>query len=135
MIAYIVHPPQTVDGASKQWMGYNETCPTCNENEDQSDEGQNWVTCVVCDSWYLVKCVTDSPNLQLSLEEDENVFVRCLKCKDVDVSGIGKMRELFVEKPSSPNLSSELKSSWLHSPTKTRVLGQRLVRCQQSWKL
>ena len=51
----------------------NETCPTCNENEDKSDEGQNWVTCVVCDSWYLVKCVTDSPNLQLSLE-DENVF-------------------------------------------------------------
>ena len=74
----------------------DDCCSTCNKTEKETEPGVKWVTCFICGNWNHVMCLTKSEELQKILDEDHNVFIRCKKCSQADLSTNSLQSDLDV---------------------------------------
>ena len=85
-------PKQGNDKSGKKRGNNNDKsediCAYCKISEANSDKKDKWVTCFVCHLWHHIHCITDSEQTKAVIQEEEDVFIRCRKCRKVDIDNM-----------------------------------------------
>ena len=66
----------------------DDKCAYCEKSEANSDEKDKWVTCFVCNLWHHIHCISDSEQTRAVIDQEEDVFIRCKKCRKVDIDNV-----------------------------------------------